>query len=251
MQTASGFFVTGTDTGVGKTVVSAAILSVLRAGGLDAVPMKPVQTGCAGSGDRLTAPDLAFCLAKAGVRPRAGEMADMAPYRFRPACSPHLAAELARVTIRAARIRSAFRRLAWTHEAVVVEGAGGTLVPISPRATMLDVMAALGLPVIVVARPSLGTINHTLLTLNELRRSGRAVAAVVVCASRAEPAGRIERDNLRTIARVGRVRVIGPLPHWPDIGRADAAEFRRRACAALPPAPEWRAMMKGTTGVTT
>ncbi len=90
-----GLFVTGTDTGVGKTVVAAAILRTWREMGVDAVPMKPVQTGCAGRGRRLVAPDLDSCLRVAGLRADPDEYALMAPYRYRPACSPHLAARLA------------------------------------------------------------------------------------------------------------------------------------------------------------
>ena len=245
----NGLFVTGTDTGVGKTVVSAAILSVLRTAGLDAVPMKPVQTGCTGRSAGLVAPDLAFCLAKAGIHPRPGEHHDMAPYRYRPACSPHLAARLARSPIRVDRIRSAFSRLAGSHDWVIVEGAGGALAPIGPRATMIDVMSALALPVVVVARPSLGTLNHTLLTLSELRRHALTVAAVVVCSAQAGRTGAIERDNLRTIGRLGQVRVLGPLPHSRDLDRASVDTFGRYAREALPDAMEWVTLLRPKRGV--
>ncbi len=249
MRMTNGIFVTGTDTAVGKTVVSAAVLSVLRAGGLDAVPMKPVQTGCTGAAACLVAPDLEFCLARSGVEPRPGERADMAPYRFRPACSPHLAAERAGVTIRVARIRAAFNRLARAHDWVVVEGAGGVLVPLGRRGAMADLISALGLPVLLVARPALGTLNHTMLSLAELRRRGLSVAAVVLCATGSGRPGLIERDNVRTIERMGAVRVLGPVPHWPGLDRCGAGRFRRAACAALPDASEWLALLRRTRGV--
>ena len=120
-----GIFITGTDTGVGKTFVAAGLLKAFRQAGRDAVPMKPVQTGCARVGRRWVAPDLEACLAAAGLEPSATERTRMAPYRFRPACSPHLAASRARVRISLPRLVAAFRSLSRDHELVVAEGAGG------------------------------------------------------------------------------------------------------------------------------
>lgn len=203
-----GLFVTGTDTGVGKTVVAAAILRTWREMGVDAVPMKPVQTGCAGRGRRLLAPDLDTCLRVAGLRADPDEYALMAPYRYRPACSPHLAARLAGQSITFGRIQASAKALLATHERLVVEGAGGLLVPMGGRRTMLDLIESFGFPVVVVARPGLGTLNHTLMTLELLRFRGLRIAGVVVNQSQPGCIGRIERDNLRTLERVGRVRVL-------------------------------------------
>lgn len=203
-----GVFVTGTDTGVGKTFVAGALLGALRRCGCDAVPMKPVQTGCRGRRGALCAPDLDYCLAAAGLRPSSEEKALMAPYRFRPACSPHLAASLAGTGIRVARILAAARRLAAAHGFLVVEGAGGVLVPLGGGVCMGDLMQRLGLPVLLVARPGLGTINHTLLSLEALRQRGLCVAGVIfnhACPDRADV---IARDNVETVERLGRVRVM-------------------------------------------
>ena len=207
-----GVFVTGTDTGVGKSVVAAALLCALREAGVDAVPMKPVQTGCRRRGGDWAAPDLDFCLFMASLRPPARERRWMAPYCFAPACSPHLAAERAGTVISQARIRTCFHRLAARHDFVVVEGAGGVLAPVSRRRTMADVMKSLALPVILVARPGLGTINHTLLSLRELRRTGLRVAGVVFNETTPTRTGFIERDNRKTVEQLGGVPVMGCMP---------------------------------------
>ena len=131
-----GIFVTGTDTGVGKTIIAAGLLAQFRAAGVDAVPMKPVQTGCKLVKGRRVAPDLTFCLNMAGLKPYKRELADMAPYCFSPACSPHLAAQEAGVSLSLSMIERAYKRLSRAHEMVVVEGAGGVLVPLNKRQTI-------------------------------------------------------------------------------------------------------------------
>lgn len=203
-----GIFVAGTDTGVGKTHVAAELVSDLRRAGIDAVPMKPVQTGCVHRGGRLVATDLEWCLKRARVNPDSARLADMAPYCFRPACSPHLAAARVGRRISVPVIMRAFRRLGLAHECVVVEGAGGILVPLNSRRTMLDLMVEMNLPVLLVARPGLGTINHTLLSLRILRQAGVDVMGVVL--NQASPGrwGLIERDNLATIEKFGAVPVM-------------------------------------------
>jgi dethiobiotin synthetase len=203
-----GIFVTGTDTGVGKTAVVAGLVSRFRAGGVDAVPMKPVQTGCRLAQGRPVAPDLAFCLKAAGLKPGRRDMADMAPYRFSPACSPHLAAKEVGVRISLPVIECAFRRLSRAHEVVVVEGAGGVLVPLNDRKTMLDLMIRLRLPVLLVARPGLGTLNHTLLSLQALHGAGLTVVGVILNQATPGRWGWIEEDNVRTIERLGGVKVL-------------------------------------------
>lgn len=238
-MTAQGIFITGTDTGVGKTVVSAALLSVLRLRGVDAVPMKPIQTGTKQVGGRWRSPDLDFCLARAGLHPGPLEYARMAPYCFVRTCSPHLAAALAGRRIGFRRINACLRTLQARHAMVIVEGAGGVCVPIQGRQTMLDLMGALDLPVVVVARPGLGTINHTLLTLNGLRRAQVRVLGVVFNAPAPGHSGYIERDNIKTIARLGTVRVLGRLPFIPNLATLSADQFQRAAAACLPPAAAW------------
>lgn len=214
----AGLFVTGTDTDVGKTMIAAGALSVLRACGIDAVPMKPAQTGAArGSGGALRSPDVDFCLNAAGLRPDAETYSAMTPFLFEPACSPHLAAQQAGLKIDFLRIHEAFDALLAKHRFVVVEGAGGVMTPLTAEATMLDLMIELGLPVLLVARAGLGTLNHTLLSLAALRDAGLDIAGVVVNDARPGQWGAIENDNLAAISRLGCARQPAHVPFMPGI----------------------------------
>lgn len=234
-----GFFITGTDTGVGKTRVSAVLLAMLRARDVDAVPMKPIQTGAIWRRVRWLAPDLDYCLKMAGLKPDIREYVRMAPYCFAPACSPHLAAAMSGRRIEFGRIQNCLSALQARHALVVVEGAGGIFTPLRGCRTMLDLIVTLDLPVVVVARPGLGTINHTLLTLQGLRRARARVLGVVFNASTPVPPGLIERDNVRRIARLGAVRVLGYLPFMPEVSPRAVAQFNRPAAAGLPPVKHW------------
>lgn len=213
-----GCFVTGTDTGAGKTALSALLLAECRRRGCRAAPLKPVQTGCFRApcpeppGYRLVAPDLEYALAMADWHPPERERLSMAPFRFEPACSPHLAAEMAGTEVRVEHLAAAARRLAADFDRLIVEGAGGIQVPINRRETLRDLMVELDLPVVVAARAGLGTINHTLLSLESLRTAGLNVAGVVLLESRPDPPGAIERDNPVAIAQFGRVPVLGQIP---------------------------------------
>ncbi len=218
-----GFFVTGTDTGVGKTAVAAALLWLLTRRGLRAAPVKLVETGLAPGATG----DLELCLATAGLEPPPAELELMRPCRFRLAASPHLAAEQEDREVDPARLEMACRELAGRYDRLVVEGAGGLLVPLTRNFLTIDLAARLGLPLVVAARAGLGTINHTLLTLRAARSAGLAVAAVVL--NRAQPvedspqAHLLERDNRRVIAELGGVTVLGPLPHLLGAGKLPAA----------------------------
>jgi dethiobiotin synthetase len=203
-----GLFITGTDTDVGKTALTALLLAELRRRGSDAAPMKPVQTGC--SGDNV--PDLDYSLSMAQMRVSDDDCKSMCPYRFEPACSPHLAAEMAATEIDIAEIIIAARSLASEYEFILAEGAGGILVPINRRETMLDLMQALKFPILLAARPGLGTINHTLLSIRTLRSDGLEIAGVVFIAGTGAEPGLIEEDNAATIEQFGKVPVLGTIP---------------------------------------
>ena len=206
-----GVFVTATDTGVGKTVVAAAILAALRARGDRVVAYKPVVTGTDDPVDPDWPPDDALLAAAAGMRAE-----DVTPARYGPAVSPHLAARLAGRPLDPAALRAAFAERAAGGDTVVVEGVGGLLVPLTLDYLVRDLARDLALPLVVVARPGLGTINHTLLTLEVARAAGLAVAGVVVAPWPASPSA-MEDDNRATIARLGDVEV-ATLPTLP---RAD------------------------------
>ncbi len=212
----TGIFVTGTDTGVGKTMVCAALTAQWRVEGVDAVPMKPIQTGCVEQDGQLHAPDLDDVLRAAGLQPPLQECSWMAPYRFVPPCSPHLAAQQAGEELSLPHIVACFHQLAARHRVVLVEGAGGVLVPLGQGRTMLDLMLALQLPVLLVARPGLGTINHTLLSLRELRRAGLQPLGVVFNETTPTCRGAIETDNPRIIAELAAPLRTWQLPFTPD-----------------------------------
>jgi dethiobiotin synthetase len=196
-----GVFVTGTDTGVGKTVVSAAIVAALRARGLAVRALKPLITGLDDPPDPVWPPDHELLARVAGDDP-----GEVAPLRYGPAVSPHLAAQLAGEPVRTAELERALRAAVADDEVAVVEGAGGLLVPIAPGYDMRELAAALELPLVIVARPGLGTINHTLLTLEAARSRGLRVAGVVLNPWPVEPDA-IERSNRATIEELGGVSV--------------------------------------------
>jgi dethiobiotin synthetase len=195
-----GLFVTGTDTGVGKTVVAGAIAAALTAAGRRVAPYKPVLTGLDDPFEAAWPPDDVLVGAAAGV-------AATVPHRFGPPVSPHLAAELAGTTIDFAALVDAARSAAANGDVLVAEGVGGLLVPLTAERSVRDLAAALGLPVVVAARPGLGTINHTLLTLEAARAGGLEVAAVVLTPWPEEPSV-VETSNRATIARLGGVEVV-------------------------------------------
>ncbi|HLJ02300.1 MAG TPA: dethiobiotin synthase [Solirubrobacteraceae bacterium] len=209
-----GLFVTGTDTGVGKTVVTAAIVAALRAGGRDAIGLKPVVTGTDEPAESGWPPDHELL---AAVSDAAVNEVNFAAYG--PPVSPHLAAELSGRRIDPTELTTAIRNEARRHALTIVEGVGGLLVPITDGYDVRDLAAELRLPLIVVARSGLGTINHTLLTMEAARAHGLEVAAVVLNRFPRAPVA-IERSNRETIKRLlggGGVEVIT----FPELASAD------------------------------
>jgi dethiobiotin synthetase len=212
-----GVFVTGTGTGVGKTVVAAAIARTLAAGGRRVAVFKPALTGLDDPGE----PDHELLRRAAG-----SEQADdrIAPYRYGPAASPHLAAELAGEEIDPALLLETARQAGGEADALVCEGVGGLLVPLAGEYTVLDLARELGLPLAIAASPGLGTINHTLLTIETARAAGLEVRLVVLTPWPAAPS-RVESSNRETIAALGKVEV-RTLPEldlddpsgWPPVG---------------------------------
>jgi dethiobiotin synthetase len=216
-----GLFVTGTDTGVGKTVVAASVVAALREAGVRVAAFKPVITGLdePGTGDWPADHEL---LARA-----AGCTAEeVALLSFGPPVSPHLAAQLANLPIDPSALASAIR--ATDADVVVVEGVGGLLVPLTDSDDVRDLAREIDLPLVVAARPGLGTINHTLLTLEAARNADLTVAGVVLTPWPQEPDA-IERSNRDTIAELGEVEVAV----LPRIARADP-ELLAEAGRSLP-----------------
>jgi dethiobiotin synthetase len=218
-----GCFVTGTDTGAGKTVVAAAIVAALHRSGIRVAAHKPALTGTDEPTDPDWPPDDELLARAAGTSAEV-----VAPERFGPPVSPHLAARLAGRPLDAETLRASAAAAGAGAGALVVEGVGGLLVPLAPGYAVRDLARDLGLPLVVAARPGLGTINHTLLTLEAARTGGLDVAGVVLTPWPSEPS-ELERSNRATIEELGAVEV-ATLPALP---RADVA-LLARAGAALP-----------------
>jgi dethiobiotin synthetase len=198
-MTMPGVFVTGTGTEVGKTVVAAVLARTLAAEGKKVAVFKPAVTGLEEDDETDHA-----LLRRASGSEQSDE--EIAPYRYGPPASPHLAAALAGEEIDPARLRDAARQAATGADATVCEGVGGLLVPLSPTYLVRDLAADLGYPIVIVASPGLGTINHTLLTIEAASAAGLEVAAMVLNPWPEEPS-EIERDNRKTIAALANVLV--------------------------------------------
>jgi dethiobiotin synthetase len=195
-----GVFVTGTDTEVGKSVVAASICAALAARGERVAAFKPVVTGLDEEpGEFGRDHELLAAAANTGQSP-----SDVTPHVFGPAVSPHLAAELAGTALEPAALVAAARAL--RADVVVAEGVGGLLVPLTLGYTIRDLAVDLGWPVVIAARPGLGTINHSLLTIESARAAGLDVRAVVLTPWPAEPSV-MQRSNAEAIARLGGVEV--------------------------------------------
>jgi dethiobiotin synthetase len=234
-----GFFVTGTGTEVGKTVVAAAVAHTARAEGARVAVFKPAVSGLE---DYPLRPEVWECAAglpdhallRLAARSRQGDD-EIVPYRYGPAVSPHLAAELAGEEIDPDRLRGAALEATEDVDLLVCEGVGGFLVPLQDNYLVRDLAVDLAMPVVIAASPGLGTINHTLLTIEAVREANLAPAAVVLTPWPADPS-RIERSNRETIERLGSVPVatLPPLDlsapdSWPMLPIREPVSLLREA----------------------
>ncbi len=213
-----GIFVTGTDTGVGKTIVSAALARRLLQKGCSVGVMKPVETGV--QPDPLPESDAGRLMAAAQVN----DALDLVcPYRFHAPLAPFAAAQIEGRSIEAQDILRRFERLASRYSCVVVEGAGGLLVPMGQDWSMRDLIARLGVPVVLVGRAGLGGINHALLTLESLQREHIEVLALVLNETRRPTTTLVQQQQASSTVSVLRERagvpVLGPLPYQAQLDR--------------------------------
>ena len=221
-----GFFITGTDTGVGKTAVTGAMAHVLRRRGLDPGVMKPAATGCIRRGAELVAADALFLARMAGV----DDALDLiCPCRLELPLAPAVAAQLSGERVDLSKMEEAFRLLGSRHRVMLVEGVGGLMVPLSGAFLVEDLAVRFNLPLLVVARPDLGTINHTLLTISRARQRGLSVAGVVVNGLPGEPDA-AQRTSPLVIGSLSGVKILGVIPRD---GEVDVEAGRPGNLAAL------------------
>jgi dethiobiotin synthetase len=208
----SGLFVTGTDTGVGKTAVTAYLTALLRKSGITAVPFKPVQSGGRNENGRLIAEDIEEYMRASEIGYKQEELC---LYCLEEAVSPHLAAKLSRINIEKEKLMERYRELESENKIVLVEGAGGLAVPISEIEEDLfltkDLILELSIPAVIVTTPFLGTINHSVLTAEYADRHGIEVAGFIVNKVSSEEV-LMEQDNMRMIERISGLPVIGRIP---------------------------------------
>jgi len=216
MEPGRGVFVTGTGTEVGKSVTAAVIAATARREGSRVAVYKPAVSGLDEGGEA----DHELLARASGTSQSADEIA---PYRFGPPVSPHLAADLDGRVIDPAVLRTTAAAAGGAGDVLVCEGVGGLLVPLTPTYLVRDLARELGYPVVVVAAPGLGTINHTLLTIEAARGAGLDVRVVVLTPWPAAP-GDLELSNRETIAAIGRVEVLtlekidlSEPGAWPDL----------------------------------
>ena len=200
----NGCFVTGTDTGVGKTLVACALLRALRARGIDAAGFKPVETGVGEAG-----PLDAIALREAAGG--ADELERVCPQRFALPAAPTVAAQAEGRAVDVAAIDAAFKELSARHEFVLVEGAGGLLVPAAEGLTMADLAARWSLPLLLVARAALGTINHTRLSLESAAARGLEVKGLVISHA-GGPLSQADAANLKPLLDAPGVPLLGVIP---------------------------------------
>ena len=217
-------FITGTDTNVGKTTVARALLAAWRTRGLRVLPLKPIETGC---GESMVAADAAALAAAAG-----SDLMESCLLRYALPVAPEAAARATGAAIDPKALLNSCLAAGRSAAAdnVLVEGAGGLLVPIAPGYTMADLAGELEARVLLVARTRLGMLNHCLLSLAECRRRGLPVVGVILNRTDASR-GPEEADNPALLRAHGRVEVLGPLPYVPT---ASLADLQAAAQAHLP-----------------
>ena len=216
-----GVFVTGTDTGVGKTLAACALVHALRARGLRVAPMKPVAAGAIATQGGWANEDTLALARAAG--PGAPALEAITPVLLREPMAPHIAAAREGREIRLEPLLEAHRQLAPRPDFTVVEGVGGFLVPLGPSLDTRDLACALGLPVVLVVGLRLGCLNHALLTADSVRAAGLGLAGWI--ANHLDPAMAAVDENVAALAERLAAPLVGRIPHLPHVAAREAAAF--------------------------
>ncbi len=194
-----GLFITGTGTGIGKTVVASALAGFFFRKGYTVGVLKPVQTGAErNAAGVLESQDSKFIASACGCEAE-GKMLN--PYCFEPACSPHLAAEMAGEYIDPKKIESAYQKLSEEYDIVIVEGAGGLMVPLSKDFFICDLIGLLNIPLLIVSQNILGTINHSILTVRQALLANLKVLGIIFNHPILAPSGFVEKSNPQIVQR--------------------------------------------------
>jgi len=226
-----GFFITGTDTGVGKTVATALLLKAMQRRGLNVGVMKPVETGVDPECHSAANSDARF-LSEAGELD--DDPGDVCVYRFKMPASPHQAARAEGQRLELNPILDAYRRLAARHDWMLVEGIGGLLAPLNATECAADLVRALDLPLIIVTRYAVGTQNHTRLTVEAARQWNLKIAALLFNAAGPEPLTPIEQAQPGLAAELCGVALTGELPFIPELDQGGLPADGTRWEAGLP-----------------
>jgi dethiobiotin synthetase len=219
-----GFFITGTDTAVGKTIITAALVKAVQHLGFKAMGMKPIETGCPkGVGGKqytvcrnnpLIPQDGKFLREISGTE----ESLDLiTPVRFENPLAPMPASEMEAISVDIRAITNAFTALAHKYTVLMIEGVGGILVPITKDYSVLDMAKDFGLPVIVVTRPGLGTINHTLLTVKCVLKEGLTVAGIIINYTQPTDGTIAEQTNPAVLEKICPVPILGVFPYIKNV----------------------------------
>ncbi len=225
-KNARGFFITGTDTGVGKTIITAALIKAAKFLGLSACGMKPIETGCLKSKlkvkeEVLIPSDGMFLKEIAGMN----DSIDLVtPIRFQNPLAPFPASEIEDVPVEINKIKKAYSELSKKYDAVFVEGIGGLLVPIKKDYTVLNLARDFGLLIIVVARPGIGTINHTMLTVNYAIREGLTVSGIIINHGQPPEGSLAEETNPEIIRQLSTVPLLGIFPYLEEVTKSNLEE---------------------------
>ena len=229
-MTGKGIFITGTDTGVGKTIAASAITRLLKNRGVNIGIMKPVTSGCEEVDGQLISEDAEILAWSAGL-----DLTDpdIAPYRLASPIGPSVAASMEGKKIDFGIIKKSFLTLSARHDFMIVEGAGGLMVPLAGGMLIADLIASLNLPVLVISRPGLGTINHTLLTCYSAKQLGLKVKGVVIN-NYPEYPNRAEESAPHLIDSLAGAPLLGVFPHCEGEDRCEMVEQLAERLAADP-----------------
>lgn len=208
----SAYFITGTDTGVGKTLIASALVYKFAQSGLKSIGMKPVAAGCESVGGQLVSEDVTRLIAASNV---SAPLAQINPYAFAPAIAPHIAAQQAGVEMELTTIQEAYKVLAKRADVVIVEGAGGFCVPLGGNISTADLVAHLNIPIILVVGMRLGCLNHALLTVGAIEARGLKLAGWV--ANTIDPAMLMLDENLLSLKQRIKAPCLGIVPWQADV----------------------------------